>query len=234
MKNIKFVKVWAIFATVMFAIACYQYWTIHLTVKEISKTLATIQDNSTEIMVDVGELNDVVQQELVFRDTAYAKKYGLNDLSEEKMQKILEIYDATAHTGHQLTLTAIAWKESRASSWPVNLNDPSCGPFHNKIVNVMQREKIEDTKFNRNLVCARLIHELDFAIKHAVLEIEFWEKRHKGVWRKVVASYNGGHKGNRDYAQEVAEILTAFRRSNIHRVALGLPETKPIETETKS
>lgn len=224
MKKFMFVKVWAIASTLLLATMGYQYWTINKVVEKMAETLTTIQDNSTEIMVDVGEINDAVRQELVFRDTAYAKKYGLNDLSEEKMDKILEIYDATAHTGHQLTLTAIAWKESRASSWPVNLNDPSCGPFHNKIVNVMQREKIEDTKFNRNLVCARLIHELAFAIKHAILEIEFWEKRHKGVWRKVVASYNGGHKGNREYAQEVAEILTAFRRSNIHRIALGLPE----------
>lgn len=224
MKKFMIVKVWAAVSTLLLMAVIYQYWTLTNVVKEMSVTLNTIQDNSTEIMVDVGEINDAVRQELIFRDTAYAKKYGLNDLSEEKMDKILEIYDATAHTGHQLTLTAIAWKESRASSWPVNLNDPSCGPFHNKIVNVMQREKIEDTKFNRNLVCARLIHELAFAIKHAILEIEFWEKRHKGVWRKVVASYNGGHKGNREYAQEVAEILTAFRRSNIHRIALGLPE----------
>jgi hypothetical protein len=224
MKKFMIVKVWATVSTLLLMVMSYQYWTIQNTVTEMAETLTTIRDNSTEIMVDVGELNDTVRQELVFRDTAYAKKYGLNDLSEEKMDKILEIYDATAHTGHQLTLTAIAWKESRASSWPVNLNDPSCGPFHNKIVNVMQREKIEDSKFNRNLVCARLIHELDFSIKHAILEIEFWEKRHKGVWRKVVASYNGGHKGNREYAQEVAEILTAFRRSNIHRIALGLPE----------
>lgn len=224
MKKSLFLKVWSLVTTVSLVIMSYQWYSISKSFTEIKETLTTIQDNSSEIMVDVGELNDTVKREISFRDTAYAKKYGMENMSEEKIQKILEIYDATANTGHQLTLTAIAWKESRASSWPVNLNDPSCGPFHNKIVNVMQREKIEDKPFNRNLVCARLIHELDFAIKHAVLELEFWDKKHKGNWRKIIASYNGGHKGNREYAQEVAEILTAFRRSNIHRISLGLPD----------
>lgn len=195
------------------------------TSKDLEQAANTIEQLEQEI-VDAQRIaansNDIPTVTLAFTGSN-AKKYGMDKLTEEQRNSLVDIYNRTAGTGYQLTLTAIAWRESMGASIPINLNDPSCGPFHNKVANVLKREDIDNTSFNRNKICAKLISDTDFAIKHAIMEIDHWDKKHKGNWRKMMASYNGGNRGNSKYGSEVAEIVNIVRQSNIHLVAMNMP-----------
>lgn len=147
-------------------------------------------------------------------------KHGLDTMSPEQLDRLVEIYAyADRVSEYGLTLTAIAWKESRGSRYPVNLDDPSCGPFHTKVSNVLTREKIEVTPFNKNVVCAKLMRDLPFAVKHANMELNVWRTKHRGNWRKMVESYNSGHGKNKSYAEDIAEIVDILRTSNIDRLS---------------
>lgn len=181
-------------------------------------TINSLANANAKPDIDMQLTLHVVQepQQRTFNSTEvlFKSKHALDTMSERELDRLAKIYEKAADTDYGLTLVAIAWKESRASSWPVNLDDPSCGPFHSKVTNVIRREGMEDTPFIRNVVCGKLINNMDFAIKHALYEIAYWEKQHAGNWRKILAGYNGGHAGNPKYAQEIAEIYTTIRNSN--------------------
>jgi hypothetical protein len=100
------------------------------------------------------------------------------------------------------TLAAIAWQESQAGSVPVNVEDPSFGPFHNKMDTVMRRVVVKDTRYNRNRIAARLLNDFEFAASMAVAELRYWERVHHGRWRRVVRSYNAGY----NHSSRAAEI----------------------------
>jgi hypothetical protein len=91
------------------------------------------------------------------------------------------------------TLAAIAWQESHAGEVPVNISDPSFGPFHNRMDTVMKRVSLEDTSYNRNVIAAKLLNDFDFSAAMAVKELLFWRKVHHGRWRSMIRSYNAGY-----------------------------------------
>lgn len=183
-------------------------------VDELSSDMGIIDETSDETIYG----HEIVPV-FVSTEKRLKKKHGLQNIEAHQLQKLLTIYEKAKDTDYAMTLVSIAWKESRGSSWPVNLQDPSCGPFHNKVKNVIIREELEDTDLMRNIVCGRLINDLDFAIKHAILELEVWDRTHDGKWRNMLASYNGGHKGNKVYAEEVVEIYNTFRNSNLKELS---------------
>lgn len=193
--------------------------------RSITNELNELKQATSDIQSDVTEIQTDLMPQLAFKITERAKKLGMDTMTSEQKQLLTTVYTKTAGTGYQLTLTAIAWKESRGNIWPVNVNDPSCGVFHTKITNVMKRESIEDSAFRRNVVCAKLMDDLDFAIKHAMLELDFWDKKYRGDWRKIWASYNGGHSGNKTYGKEISEIISVLRQSNLHLIELGMQES---------
>jgi len=119
------------------------------------------------------------------------------------------------------TLAAIAWQESQAGSVPVNVNDPSFGPFHNKMDTVMRRVVMKDTQYNRNLVATRLLNDFEFAASMAVAELLYWDRVHHGKWRRMVRSYNAGynHSSKRAdaYVQNIIEKVKVIKRSFRHQ-----------------
>ena len=93
--------------------------------------------------------------------------------------------------------------ESNGGDNLINLRDPSCGYFHANINTVIKRHsEIRDTPYNRNVLCSKLITDLDFAAAEAVAELNFWNKYHHGNYRKVLSSYNGGFRGNPVYMKK--------------------------------
>lgn len=115
------------------------------------------------------------------------------------------------------TLAAIAWQESHVGTVPVNIADPSFGPFHGKMDTVMKRVSVTDTAYNRNVIAAKLLNDFDFAAGMAVKELLFWKKVHHGNWRKMVRSYNAGYNYRSAtaarYAQHIANKVNAIKRS---------------------
>jgi len=119
------------------------------------------------------------------------------------------------------TLAAIAWQESQAGSVPVNVDDPSFGPFHNKMDTVMRRVVMKDTQYNRNLIATRLLNDFEFAASMAVAELLYWDRVHHGKWRRMVRSYNAGYnhssKSADSYVQNIIDKVKAIKRSFRHQ-----------------
>jgi hypothetical protein len=119
------------------------------------------------------------------------------------------------------TLAAIAWQESQAGSVPVNVNDPSFGPFHNKMDTVMRRVALKDTPYHRNLIATRLLNDFAFAASMAVAELLYWDRVHHGKWRRMVRSYNAGYnhssKSADAYVGNIIEKVKAIKQSFRHQ-----------------
>lgn len=198
----------------------YQNNKLREDVSVVSESVSTMQTTAETTLTQVTEINDHLYTLTLNDQDVRVAKYGFNSMSQDQVQRLVEIYAVASKVSeYPLTLAAISWQESRSNSYPVNLSDPSCGPFHNKVSNVLQREKIKDTPFERNKVCAKLMENLVFAIKHANIELSHWQMQHKGNWRKMMASYNGGHAGNDKYSQSITEILEILRASNLPELA---------------
>ncbi|MGD2063230.1 MAG: hypothetical protein PVF51_06565 [Nitrospirota bacterium] len=143
--------------------------------------------------------------------------HELRQMSETQHQVLMRAiaYGAPHDLGY--TLAAIAWQESHVGSVPVNITDPSFGPFHGKMDTVMSRAGVKDTAYNRNVIAAKLLSDFDFAASMAVRELLFWKKVHRGNWRKMVRSYNAGYnyrsKSATRYVQNIADKIRAIKRS---------------------
>lgn len=112
------------------------------------------------------------------------------------------------------TATAMAWQESQFGRWQVSSNNGTwdCGMFQNNTKSVAKREKIPDNAYNRKELCTDLITDFNFSYLQFAAEISFWERVHKGNWRKIWASYNGGWKGNKEYAQQIAIRIQILKK----------------------
>lgn len=117
----------------------------------------------------------------------------------------------------QWSLSAIAWKESDAGRYNINLSDPSCGAYHANINSVMRRHpEYPDTSFYRNIVCQRLIDDIDYATSEAVKEIHYWMNIHGTDWYAIWASYNAGYAYNskvgKRYAKDIARRIQVLKK----------------------
>lgn len=224
--NSKFMRTVIVFA-VLILIGVWAHVLITLdgiqqSFEELKNSQATYSTDLEQSQPDTSLVPaDSIDQKLATNEgDERVAKHGLDTMSPEQLDRLVEIYAyADRVSEYGLTLTAIAWKESRGSRYPVNLDDPSCGPFHTKVSNVLAREKIEVTPFNKNVVCAKLMRDLPFAVKHANMELNVWRTKHRGNWRKMVESYNSGHGKNKSYAEDIAEIVDILRTSNIDRLS---------------
>jgi len=148
----------------------------------------------------------------------YVKAF--NSLSLQQQKLLYEVFKRGEVVDLQYTLTAIAWKESMAGLAKVNMWDGdggSCGVFHNRLKSVFGRHKEwRWTRVNANMVCTRLVENLDFAFTEAVAEIRYWQKvRGENNWMSIWASYNAGihYKSAqaKAYAANIRNMIKAIR-----------------------
>lgn len=116
------------------------------------------------------------------------------------------------------TLAAIAWVESNAGKYMINIQDPSFGIYHNNINSVMGRHPdYKDTPFQRNKVAQMLIEDIDFSAAEALAELEYWKNIHGSKrWSKIWASYNGGFNYNgvkpTRYAKKIKKRISVLKK----------------------
>ena len=125
----------------------------------------------------------------------------LETLAPTQLYVLNETYVKGNDFDYGLTMSAIAWQESRLGLVPINVDDVSCGVFHNLLKSVASRHNLSPTLANRNMLCMRLINDYDFSFAEALAELKYWENywQSKGVskvWSHTVASYNGGFKAS--------------------------------------
>jgi len=142
----------------------------------------------------------------------------LNNLTKEQYNNLIWVYKQGKKYDLELTLTAIAWQESKFGKYPINLSDPSGGLFHNLLGSVCCRLSLTSDQWNQSRVLERLINDKEFALQQAVAELHYWEsywkvRRSTRIWSYMVMSYNGGHRGSKKYLKEIkrkVRILKIF------------------------
>jgi len=167
--------------------------------------------------------------------------------SNKQKQVLKRAYEIGLPFNMGYTLAAIAWQESMAGKYLINLQDPSAGVFHNNLNSVMRRHhEIPDTPFQRNRIAQRLIEDIDFSGAEALAELEYWKNVHgEGKWFLIWQSYNGGfaylstnsiaYRKSYHYAQGILRKIRFLRRIGIFategKVAYG--QLNSIETESE-
>lgn len=123
----------------------------------------------------------------------------LSQMTEQQKYTLAKVYLAGEKYNLGLTLTAIAWQESQAGKWLINLDDPSFGLFH--IIP-------EGKGWNRSRESERLL-SFDYSLAKAVEILQYWENYHKGNWRNMVKSYNAGFNYNSTKANQYLKQIQA-------------------------
>lgn len=116
-------------------------------------------------------------------------------MNASQLHLLQKIYIKAKPYNLQHTAVAIAWQESALGVASVNLQDPSCGPFHQHIVYYLRRKKIPNNSFNRNKFCTMFINDFDFAFNAFIETWRLWEAKHKNKIAKhdlTIRSYNAG------------------------------------------
>ena len=153
---------------------------------------------------------------VVFSTSSQARQcpvLAYEGLTDNQMGVMYKAYQAGKEHDMAYSLAAIAWKESSAGKYMINLQDPSAGVFHITINNALVYLKWKDTNFNRNRAAQLLIQDFQLAANFAMINLQFWKDQHGENWSKVWASYNAGWnwKNGRKYSQDIANKIRMIK-----------------------
>lgn len=131
------------------------------------------------------------------------------NFSEKQIEYIVSSYIWGKPYGLENVLPAIAWQESCAGLYKINVYDPSAGLFHAYIPSVMARHSsLKNNKYNRNKVAQMLINDDLLSASEAIEELKFWEnyyKQNKNLYKTLsieelmIMSYNRGNRWHKSY-----------------------------------
>jgi len=141
----------------------------------------------------------------------------IDSLTTEQYNNLIWIYQQGKKYDLELTLTAIAWKESHFGKYPINLSDPSGGLFHNLLGSVCCRLNLTPNQWNQSRILEKLISDKEFALQQAVAELLYWKsywkvRNKRYLWKRMISSYNGGHKGNIRYYKDIVKKIRYLKR----------------------
>jgi len=126
---------------------------------------------------------------------------SIDTFSPKQIEYIMSSYIWGLPYGLELMLPAIAWQESCAGLYKVNMYDPSAGLYHAYLPTVMGRHKsLDSSKFTQNKIAQMLINDDKFAASEAIAELLFWKNYYQQnrEWTKMpieefmLRSYNRG------------------------------------------
>ena len=141
----------------------------------------------------------------------YKKEF--RNLSEKQVDIAREIYYKAKPYALSIEAVAIAWQESNLGEYPINLQDPSCGPFHININTYVNRYNIKKTGFHKNKACSMLVNDVDVSVSAFIAEFEAWKVSHnkKGntSTEHILRSYNAGYNYNSEQAKNYAKHVLA-------------------------
>jgi hypothetical protein len=129
-------------------------------------------------------------------------------LSREQVDVLKRSYHYGSAFDMGYSLAAIAWKESSAGKYPINVNDPSFGVHHIYITTAASRANIKGVEINK--LALALINDEKLSASFAIKELLFWQqalKKEDRNWKNVWAAYNGGYSYKEDAPQEYSKDI---------------------------
>jgi len=143
----------------------------------------------------------------------YLKADGL---SQDQIKVLHRAFTAGKPKDMSYSLAAIAWKESSAGKYLINIQDPSFSAFHITINNAIAYLKWTDTNFNRNRAAQLLIEDFQLSAEFAMINLQFWKDNYGNNWHKIWASYNAGYNWSNgvEYSNDVASKIQKIKLCN--------------------
>lgn len=129
---------------------------------------------------------------LVINNTRASSCGPVEALDQQQVQTLYQSYNYGKEYNMGLSLAAIAWQESNAGLYPINISDPSFGVHHILLSTAMKRSDVKNTNYHRNMLASKLLDH-NVSASFAIKELQYWSKYHKGNWSRIWASYNAGH-----------------------------------------
>lgn len=144
----------------------------------------------------------------------YRKDYAY--LSDKQISVINDAYKFGEKHNLGYSLAAIVWQESNAGELQVSMIGNDYGVCQININTYLRRFNIKDTSRNRSKYATKLILDTEHNYLSAVKELKFWISQKK-LWESyktsVWAKYNGGHKGNNAYGEEIFKRIQILREN---------------------
>lgn len=138
----------------------------------------------------------------------------LTHMSNKQLQILAKSYLEGKEYGVGWSLAAIAWKESQAGKYLVNLESKDCGVYQKNIPSYITGLDKKTTSFLVNITCQEFITNRPLASSVAVSDLLYWKKKRHNNWLKIWASYNCGYKKHcgKRYANEIRKRIIVLKR----------------------
>lgn len=139
------------------------------------------------------------------KDSGYCNKYKFN-ANQKKVLKASYILGSEYGLGY--SLAAIAWKESLAGEYLVNVNDPSFGVHHILIGTAAKRAQVKGMDINK--LAMSIMGDIKVSSSFAVQELLFWKSElddEEKTWNNIWAAYNGGYRYAKKIPQEYSKDI---------------------------
>ena len=145
----------------------------------------------------------------------FGTNFKASQLTKKDIKTLKMIKKQGQRYGLSYSLMAIAIKESSIGRYVINSKSEDYGLFQANIKTVISRQKVKDNSLNRSIYAQKLINDVGFATANAIIELQYWQKVHKGSWFKTWSSYNTGwkYKSNTgiNYAKSIFEIIKKLK-----------------------
>jgi len=152
----------------------------------------------------------------------------LQNLSTDQKKILVWVYEKAEPYDLKWTMMAIAWQESSFGKYLIGRTSPDYGIFQVNINSFERRYSNHwremGVNFDREQVAYYLINDKELNFVASLEEILFWRDIHNGNWNKIWASYNGGYKGNFNYAQKIKAKIRALKRFLTKNSIMSLKE----------
>lgn len=122
----------------------------------------------------------------------------LERLNDMQLNTMIASLKMGKDTKTDFILAAIAWRETGFGRIRANESDGKYGSYgaHQILLDTfMIRYKEIYDLLGKEVVKKLLMWSDEISAKLALVELSYWDKRHKGNMKKMLASYNAGNKG---------------------------------------
>lgn len=135
--------------------------------------------------------------------------YAGLELTKEQLQLAYDILQLE----QDITLVAIAYKESRLGQVSINLSDPSCGVFHTHLRFLLKSKNISYTLVNKNHICSKLLN-LSYSVEKTKEILTYFSNYYKGNELKYLQAYNSGFNlYTYTYAYDIINIRNKLKNT---------------------
>lgn len=135
----------------------------------------------------------------------------LDSLSDEQWNVLYQAYDTGASHDLGHTMMAIAFKESSAGKYRINLNTHDFGVMQNNIKTAKIRRGVKGYYSTMALV-SEIVRNDQLSMDLALEELLYWRDDRGLSWRNTVSAYNNGNAYNKgtEHLDQMIPIVRMF------------------------